>query len=316
MKQLQALPLKDSYWRTVEAEIQRIFYEAIYKPLFALFDEFPQEMKNSNDDPLSEALKRGTVWFEDGLFKGSFNAAITRQLKKIGAHYNRVSKTWGIESATLPSQYRIAIADAQVKFTNKREQIYSVLGNINDDAIAKVSQIPDTYLKTIDSMNADFMKTIRGSIGVAPQLTEAQRGIIASEWGYNLNLYIKGWASENIPKLRQQIQENTFSGKRSSALLEVIKKNYGVSQRKARFLARQETSLLMSKFRETRYKDVGVSRYRWSTSHDERVRKDHKELNGKIFTWDNPPVSNRETGKRSNPGEDFGCRCVAIPLLD
>jgi SPP1 gp7 family putative phage head morphogenesis protein len=64
----------------------------------------------------------------------------------------------------------------------------------------------------------------------------------------------------------------------------IIMDNYGVGQRKAKFLARQETALLMSKFHEQRYKEIGVTKYIWSTSNDgDRVRDDHKVLNNKVF---------------------------------
>lgn len=79
-------------------------------------------------------------------------------------------------------------------------------------------------------------------------------------------------------------------------------------------MARQETSLLTAKYRKLRYTDVGITKYRWSTSHDDRVRKRHKELDGQVFDFEAPPIVN-EKGDRKNPGEDFGCRCQAIPII-
>jgi SPP1 gp7 family putative phage head morphogenesis protein len=71
----------------------------------------------------------------------------------------------------------------------------------------------------------------------------------------------------------------------------------------------------MSKFREERYKSIGVLKYRWSSSNDERVRDRHRELNGKIFEWTNPPISGAN-GERQHAGEPFGCRCVAVAIVD
>ncbi len=59
----------------------------------------------------------------------------------------------------------------------------------------------------------------------------------------------------------------------------------------------------------------GILEYRWSTSKDERVRHDHKALDTKIFSFASPPVTNLKTGARNNPGCDFGCRCIAIPIF-
>jgi SPP1 gp7 family putative phage head morphogenesis protein len=53
----------------------------------------------------------------------------------------------------------------------------------------------------------------------------------------------------------------------------------------------------------------------WSTSHDRRVRDSHKELNGRVFTWDNPPIVDPARGRRAHPGQDYGCRCVAVPVM-
>ena len=46
------------------------------------------------------------------------------------------------------------------------------------------------------------------------------------------------------------------------------------------------------------------------------MRKDHKRLNGKIFSWNDPPVIDTRTGRRGHPGDDYQCRCVAIPVFD
>jgi SPP1 gp7 family putative phage head morphogenesis protein len=96
---------------------------------------------------------------------------------------------------------------------------------------------------------------------------------------------------------------------------QAIRNEYNVTRNRAKFLSRQETSLLVSKYREENYREAGIVYYRWSTSNDQRVRHDHRELNGNIFRFDEPPVVDQKSGRRGNPGEDFSCRCIAIPLL-
>jgi len=58
-----------------------------------------------------------------------------------------------------------------------------------------------------------------------------------------------------------------------------------------------------------RHQNMGVKRFRWRTSKDERVRKTHKDLEDEPFSYDNPPAVGL-------PGEDFRCRCIAIPIFD
>lgn len=69
-----------------------------------------------------------------------------------------------------------------------------------------------------------------------------------------------------------------------------------------------------AKLNEDRQKEAGVERYIWSAGADDRVRPMHRDLDGKTFRWDDPPITNPQ-GDRNHPGQDYQCRCGAIPLM-
>lgn len=98
-------------------------------------------------------------------------------------------------------------------------------------------------------------------------------------------------------------------GLRVEDLADKLQERGNVSESRAELIARDQTLKLNGQLTMTRQKAAGVDRYTWNTSHDERVRDSHAELDGQVFGWDSPP----EPG---HPGEDFQCRCVAIPVLD
>ena len=195
---------------------------------------------------------------------------------------------------------------------NLGNSVVKHIDNIDMDAILDEMAIGKTYQSVIESMNKDILKTIT----IDSEMTQETAKIIAEEYTNNLRLYINKWNSDNILKLRASVLDNTLKGGRMEALVDSIEKNYNVSKNKARFLARQETSLLMSTMRETRYKDAGVTKYIWSTSGKKNVRDDHKKLDGTIQSWDNPPIVDSSTGRRGHPGEDYNCFCVAIPIVE
>ena len=56
---------------------------------------------------------------------------------------------------------------------------------------------------------------------------------------------------------------------------------------------------------------TGSNKYKWRTQKDSRVRLTHRKLEGKIFSFDKPPIID---GRPLHPGEDYNCRCVAIPV--
>ncbi len=80
-----------------------------------------------------------------------------------------------------------------------------------------------------------------------------------------------------------------------------------VSESRAELIARDQTLKLNGEIAATRQQAAGVDRYVWSTSQDDRVREEHAALEGETFEWTSPP----EPG---HPGEDFQCRCIAIPV--
>lgn len=314
MRQAPPLFLRNEYWRNIENEITKILAELIFRPLLRDMEKPESEIQNTGS-ALLEAIAQGLVWWSDGRFFGEYNSEITKALRAIGARYNAPSKTWSLAKEFIPADISIAQANADARYNDLRRAFIQTMDDMKIESINRLSDIPDRYIQTIDWMEGDFQKSLK-AVTIPVKLTDEQRNIIAAEWGQNLDKYVKDFAAEKILEMREMVQTNAFAGRRSADLLDMLRDQYGVSKRKARFLARQETSLLLSKFRETRYRSIGADRYRWSTSHDERVRHDHKDLNGKIFSWDLPPVTNRKTGARNNPGEDFGCRCVAIAIFD
>lgn len=113
---------------------------------------------------------------------------------------------------------------------------------------------------------------------------------------------------DQVSDLKSTILERT-QGLRVEEIRGLIQERFGVSASRADLIARDQTLKLNAQMTQENYKKANVSRYVWTTTRDERVRDEHAELDGQIFSFDDPP----EPG---NPGEDFQCRCVAFPVFD
>lgn len=311
-KFLQPFILKDAYFEDIERQINNTLYNMIFKPLFAVIKKTGVELKNSQNETITEALKSGKIYYSNGEIHGKFNASISKYLRDIGATFNAKTKTWHL--SFLPAEMQIAIAEAESLHDAMKNSFIKTLDSIDTDSIVGNADFPLMYNKTLLQFNDKFQDIVK-KIAIPPKMTEQARQAIAASWGENLELYIKDWADESILKLRTQIQINTMAGGRAESMVKSIIAEYGVSRRKAKFLARQETALLMSKYQEERFKDVGVTKYRWSASMDKRTRDLHKNLNGKIFLFSNPPISGSK-GERQNAGEPFGCRCVCVAIAE
>jgi SPP1 gp7 family putative phage head morphogenesis protein len=312
MKFLQPVRLQRRHYSDVEEQINDIFAEVIYDPIRKVMKRHGFEIKNSYS-PLISALSDDSVFYSGGAFYGHFNAKISRELRALGAMWDGRKKAWIIAEYLLPPDIQRALRDADLRFHLFKNDILNVINTIDQKPIP-----PINYRPSVDEVNADLIKTLK-SASVPTILSPRAAKIISEQWGENLDLYIKGWVSDNIIKLRKEVMEVTLAGGRAESLHQVLRDNYGTSKSKAKFLARQETSLLMSMLREESYEDVGIGRYRWrcvgGDEPDERVRELHKLLNGKIFAFKNPPPSGTK-GERLNAGEPFGCRCAAEPIVE
>ena len=131
----------------------------------------------------------------------------------------------------------------------------------------------------------------------------------------NLNL-IKRLARSQVADLRGILEHAERVGSRVEVVRREVKERFKVARSHADLIARDQVLKLNGQITKQRQKQAGITKYRWSTSKDERVRKPfHQDLEGKIFSWDDPPVTDRK-GNRNHPGDDFQCRCVAIPVLN
>lgn len=108
-------------------------------------------------------------------------------------------------------------------------------------------------------------------------------------------------------------------------LAKLLEDRADVSMTRAMTIARTTTSQLHSSVMAARHQSAGVTRFKWSSSQDERVRGDpsglypkadpsHWELDGQEFDYDDPPEADVD-GSPCLPGAAINCRCVAIPIV-
>lgn len=142
----------------------------------------------------------------------------------------------------------------------------------------------------------------------------------------NVNL-IKSVSFERLNEMQSIIEESVNAQIHPSALRGRLQEQFGLTKSRADLIARDQTLKLNSQLAQERAKSVGVSTYTWVCSRDERVRgnpsgkyanshSDHWVLHGTVQKYAEPPVTNRRTGERNHPGQDYQCRCVAVPNTD
>ena len=310
-KRLKPIRRKTEYSSAIEKEIAKVFADTLFKPLFAILNA----RENEKASPLFDAIATGKLFYADGFLFGQINARLGYEIRKVGGRYDSRQKCYRVDFSKLDEQTKAMIARASEKNRSKHSKIEKALKDLQEAVKTASGDFKEHVERIISDLEGQTRKILPKDLLVEWQASDEQAARIAGEYSNNLDLYIRNWMDDEILKLREKVEENARAGYRTDRLKRQIIAEKGVSERKAKFLARQETSLLVSKYAQVKMQGCGIEFYEWSSSGDSDVRPDHNIRDGTIQRWDSPPIVDRATGRRAHAGEDFGCRCVALPVI-
>ncbi len=167
-----------------------------------------------------------------------------------------------------------------------------------------VGKVFDRHAKDVSGANGKALRVM----GIRPPTDAGVREELANRRKENIDLVV------NAQRAYAQSVVDVFNAPENEGLaVDELKAKLlargDVSESRAELIARDQTLKLNGSLTEIRQTNAGVTSYTWSTSNDERVREEHAVLEGQVFSWDAAPAV-------GHPGEDFQCRCVALPVID
>jgi len=319
---------KHEYSKAIEVVIMDFLTTHFYAPIYTVIEPIEEYYNAANYSPeqiISAALRSGQIQYINGKFTGQFSAKISKALESLGAKFNKVTKTYDMKGTALTIQVSEAAAYASMIALARNKLLLEALAYINiESAMPELARLLDVPLDTIlEDLDEQAYLSLRDAITIVPEITEEQRAALKAQYVDDVSISVKNFTVAQTEKLRAMVEENLFTGLADNkSLVKAIIDEFGVTENKARFLSRTETSIFISKFREITGKEAGITHYVWMSVPDERTRPLHKELNGQTFSWDNPPIIDDKTGERGHPGSTYNCRCTLkyiineLPLQD
>lgn len=149
--------------------------------------------------------------------------------------------------------------------------------------------------------------------------TKAALGVDIASSDRRIPALLTHFSAENV-QLITSLHARTFddvgklvtraftSGTRPETLAKDLQDRFDISERHARFIARDQINKLAAQVDQSRMQEIGINRYIWRTMEDERVRPEHQALDGEMFNFD------EGSGEEGNPGDEPGCRCFPEPV--
>lgn len=171
-------------------------------------------------------------------------------------------------------------------------------------------KINETASKVSDKTRTEMTKQVRSTLAVdifSPDTAPIRDGV-ASWLRENIELYEEA-SDRLLMETERAVLRGFRGGRRASSISGDIEKIERVSASRAEMIARDQIAKLNGAITKERQTALGITKYIWRTSNDERVRTSHRELNGETFSWSNPPPE-------GHPGQPINCRCRAEPIFE
>jgi len=207
------------------------FKELLYVPLMKILSQPLSRLENSKS-ALLKAIESGRVSHHFGIFRGKFSAAVSKELKELGARWS--NGTYSIPLSQLPSDIQKSIETSEARFLKKLEKIDEKLRQILPAEIAGHIKTADLFSSELYRLETEINQTLR-DITVPVQLTSAERKAISEGWANNMKRPIETFAEDEIRKLRLDVSANAYKGLRYDGLVQTIQESYGVSTKASEF---------------------------------------------------------------------------------
>jgi len=236
-----------------------------------------------------------------------------------------------IESGQSPEQ----LADLLERELRIAEATY---GHLGMDIVDMWRQMMEVETRT--SMHKALAKSLGIDITAVldtPQVSEA-----LSIGGWEAADLIKTIPGELLNDVAKAVADN-FRGipqPEGRSLMQQIQHIGDVSKKRAKLIARDQTSKMTGLLNQTRQQMLGVEMYIWRTAKDSRVvgnpsgrfpktsraHGNHYKMEGKYCKWENPMLYSNDKGQtwvqrasdmpKNHPGQDIACRCFASAVID
>jgi len=318
--ELKPIHYKKAYEKIIADKIINWLWVTFFEGCFKILKS--NTVYNSTD-VIRNALEQGLIYYQGDAFystTGRFRNELALELEKLGAKYSKYRKAYLLDKSKVPTEILWAIDTIKANTLQKANLIKAFLTyQLSEFGKKENKLIFDTAVQEImlDLQERVYKNAAEKKIQlITPKLTDFRANEVAKNYTHNLDFWIKNWTEDRIVKMREVVGVMAIDGKSTKTIAGYIQKEFGISERHAKFLARNESAMATASYLEAKYKEEGFTEFKWHTNIDGRERPLHKELHGQVFRFDNPPIIDERTGQKGLPAQTYNCRCTFSPVIN
>ena len=197
------------------------------------------------------------------------------------------------------------------KMVEQVREIFKESGT-HEEALREIKRI----FKNIDVLaRLNLERAIEECLNETPIIEEADAEYY-DEWEYTQRILLKDVEESYFNKLAV-ILGAMFLGKGIADRFEGMER---AMEKRLKQIAVNEVGNIFSQLTKTYQKEANIDFYMWQTMRDEKVRSSHRKREGAFYFWEKQEAIEVEgvmvnPAPDFHPGEDYGCRCLAVPII-
>jgi uncharacterized protein with gpF-like domain len=214
------------------------------------------------------------------------------------------------QDANIASQARILTNALSDKFNQLFGRKSSVLAQ---NMINNMDRLSKSNLST-------SLKKLSGGLTIKTNLITADmRTIIKASVAENVAL-IKSISEDYLSRVQKMVMRSVTTGNGLETITPALEKYEGISERKAKNIALDQTRKVYNGLNKGRMEKIGVKEFTWIHSGGgAKPRPSHVAMNSKTYLFNNPPQINKdntnEPPEYGIPGQAVNCKCVMKPVF-
>ncbi len=283
----------------------------IPRPVFALQDKMARALKSYYNElcrallrDIKEAAEQSRATLDA---KGPPKKNDDETLKDLLDYFEKMKKEAEDLNKKVANQANMAAAENTLK--HKWEQGDSVSPEKTEKTKLKIAGMLDLeqseYLGRLFNDAGERMQKVLTTFSIDKQQLFNDNMEALKKLYLDNSIQRLGWEQEDIKRrMLQRIHAYVLGESDTLKFDDLTKIAYQWGDHLARLFARDQMQRFNKALTLSTFTSAGVTKVKWVTCHDARVRESHKQLDGQIF------------GIRDLPPEvdDYNCRCGLVPV--
>jgi len=252
-----------------------------------------------NNASLESKTSRSIVKLTNAMLKET-----NKELRKL--FKTDTSKAFFAEDASLSSQARIVMNALKKKYI----KIFNDQGKLNSKKLVNDAN------NLSKSTTHNSLEQLSGGLSIKTSDTSSKTNDIMKASISQSVSFISSIQEKYLTDVEGAVMRSITSGQGLKDLIPFLRRFDGITQRRAKNIALDQTRKTYNAVNAQRLQNAGVNQFRWRHSGGSlNPRKDHVAMDGDIYSYDDLPVIDKRTGERGLPGQAPNCKCYQEPVI-